>query len=261
MSLAHLLHGQGTGSGARPVPVNNVTLSWVQHPRGGGTGGSYTDEGVFPPVGHLPPCAGRPVCASAGSRGWGGCGTPVFILCSAIPEKSDSFRMETRLFSAPNYFKNTSFPCPKNTVPCHALFCVTWLSSHWLFPGFSCGRTLCTSLGSELLRIALITQSIQHGLWGTGKSLGTPDAPAMPGLCSESHIQRRDLLSLAAEPSLSWRWGSLTLLSQTLQRTGAPDAKLGSFSWWSWAVAAWLCPGWCSGWRLKAAQGVSRTLC
>lgn len=29
----------------------------------------------------------------------------VQFLCSAIPEKSDSFRMETRLFSPPNYFK------------------------------------------------------------------------------------------------------------------------------------------------------------
>lgn len=52
-------------------------------------------------------------------------------------------------------------------------------------------------------------------------------------------VQRRDLLSLAAEPSVSWRWGSLTLLSQTLQRTAAPDAKLESFSWGSWAGAAW----------------------
>jgi len=106
-----------------------------------------------------------------------------------------------------------------------------------------------------LLRVALITQSTQRGPWGAGKSRGTPDAPATPGLCSESCVQRRGLLSLAGEPSLSWRWGGLALLSQTLLGTGAPGANLGSFSSWSCAVAAWLCPAWCSGWRMDPWAG------
>lgn len=44
------------------------------------------------------------------------------------------------LFSPQNYFKNTSSPCLKNMVFCHTLSCVTWLSSHCVFPQFSCGR-------------------------------------------------------------------------------------------------------------------------
>ena len=109
MSLAHLLHGQGTGSGAWHVPASSVTVSWVQHPRGGGTGGNYTNKGVFRPS--WAPRAGRLVCASTGSQGWGGCGSPVLILRSAIPEKSDSFRMETPIFT-PELFKKYKFSLP-----------------------------------------------------------------------------------------------------------------------------------------------------
>lgn len=106
--------------------------------------------------------------------------------------------------------------CPKNIVP--SLLCdlvvfplalsklFSWWANAVHLPGVRAG----------LLRVALITHSAQRGPWGVGKSLGTPDALATPGLCSESCVQRRDLFSLAAEPSLSWRWDGLILLRQDL---------------------------------------------
>lgn len=145
LSLAHLLCGQGPGSGAHPIPASSVIRSWVQHPGGGGTGSSCADEGVCPPAGH--PVLGSWFVQAPGARP-GGLQEPRAHPLSAIPEKSDSFRVDTHLFSAPNYFKNTSSPCSESIIPCHTLFCVAWLSSHWLFPGFSHGgRTLCTSPG------------------------------------------------------------------------------------------------------------------
>lgn len=77
------------------------------------------------------------------------------------------------------------------------------------------------------MHVALITQSTQHDWVGAGQCFSTPDALATHGLCLELCVQRRVLLSLAAEPVLFWRWSQEPALGQ-LSST-EPDLA------WNWS--------------------------